>query len=102
MSETVEHKPRNNKRLLGAILLALGVLLLAGQIAGAIAGVVVHRVAERRSNQPVVMVEESMVSEKVAVIDVLTGTSVSLCEGVVELTVGGSMSVSDPVVNDHS
>jgi hypothetical protein len=58
MSETVERKPNNKKRLLGAILLALGALLLVGQIVGAIAGAIVHRVAEVRSPQPVIMVEE--------------------------------------------
>jgi flagellar biosynthesis GTPase FlhF len=58
MSETVERKPNNKKRLLGAILLALGALLLVGQIVGAIAGAVVYRAAQRRSEQPVVVVEE--------------------------------------------
>jgi hypothetical protein len=57
MSETVERKP-NNKRLLGAVLLALGALLLVGQIVMAIAGAVVYHAAQRRSEQPVVMVEE--------------------------------------------
>ena len=57
MSETVERKP-NNKRLLGAILLALGALLLVGQIVGAIAGAVAYRAVQRRSEQPVVMAEE--------------------------------------------
>jgi hypothetical protein len=58
MSETVERKPNNKKRLLGAILLALGALLLVGQIVGAIAGAVVYRAAQRRTEQPVVMAEE--------------------------------------------
>jgi hypothetical protein len=58
MSETVERKPNNNKRLLGAILLALGALLLVGQIVGAIAGAVAYRAVQRRSEQPVVMAEE--------------------------------------------
>jgi hypothetical protein len=58
MSETVERKPNNKKRLLGAILLALGALLLVGQIVGAIAGAVVYHAAQRRSEQPVVVVEE--------------------------------------------
>jgi uncharacterized membrane protein len=58
MSETVERKPNNKKRLLGAILLALGALLLVGQIVGAIAGAVVYHAVQRRSEQPVVVVEE--------------------------------------------
>jgi len=58
MSETVERKPNNKKRLLGAILLALGALLLVGQIVGAIAGAVAYRAVQRRSEQPVVMAEE--------------------------------------------
>jgi hypothetical protein len=58
MSETVERKPNNKKRLLGTILLALGALLLVGQIVMAIAGAVVYRAAGRRSDQPVVVVEE--------------------------------------------
>jgi hypothetical protein len=61
MSETVERKPNNKKRLLGAILLALGALLLVGQIVGAIAGVVVHRMAERRAYQTETRVEEVFV-----------------------------------------
>jgi hypothetical protein len=58
MSETVEHKPRRNKWLLGAILLALGVLLVVVQIAGAVVGTIAHRVADSRTYQTEVQVEE--------------------------------------------
>ena len=52
-------------------------------------------------NVSVVMVETSMASDKVAVIDVFTATAVALFAGVVEPTVGGVVSGAEPVVNDH-
>jgi len=48
-----------------------------------------------------VIVEESIASEKVAVIAVFTATLVAVLAGVVELTVGAVVSSSDPVVKDQ-
>ena len=52
-------------------------------------------------NVAVVMVEESMASEKVAVIAVFTATSVALLAGLVEETIGAVVSDVAPVVNDQ-
>ena len=52
-------------------------------------------------NVAVVIVEESMASEKVAVIALFTATSVALLAGVVEETVGAVVSDVAPVVNDQ-
>ncbi len=54
-----------------------------------------------RKKVSVVIVEESISSEKVAVMVVSTATSVALLAGAVELTVGAGVASSDTVVNDH-
>ena len=50
------------------------------------------------TNVLLVKVEAVMASEKVAVIEVFIGTSMSLSAGLVEMTVGGVVSGSTPVV----